>query len=232
MEYVAARSLEDVFVDDGPICPDASPEIGLQMLDALGRAHAPASCTVTSNPATSCSTTTGGCVLTDFGIATYDGATALTQTGTVHGLARLHRSGAPAGRAGGPRVRPVVARRHALRRRRRTASVRLRDGDGHPQRARHLGARPSGARRATAPAARGTPAEGRGTAAHLQTRRRPADRLHGPAAAAPAGRGLEGAIEPAVPVTSGRAGSCPAASGPAGPSPHLPVSDGPVDPGP
>src|SRR4051812_45597513 len=39
MEYVAARSLEDVFVEDGPISPLRVAEIGRQLLDALCAAH-------------------------------------------------------------------------------------------------------------------------------------------------------------------------------------------------
>ena len=85
MEYVAARSLEDVFVDDGPISPPRVAEIGVQLLAALRAVHAAGIVHRDVKPSNVLLETSGRVVLTDFGIATYDGATTLTQTGTFMG---------------------------------------------------------------------------------------------------------------------------------------------------
>ncbi|WP_460354254.1 serine/threonine-protein kinase [Actinoallomurus acanthiterrae] len=85
MEYVPARSLEDVFVDDGPISPVRVAEIGRQLLDALRAAHEAGIVHRDVKPSNVLLETSGRVVLTDFGIATYDGATTLTQAGTFMG---------------------------------------------------------------------------------------------------------------------------------------------------
>ncbi|MGH3379403.1 MAG: serine/threonine-protein kinase, partial [Actinoallomurus sp.] len=85
MEYVAARSLEDVFVDDGPISPERVARIGVQLLAALRAAHAAGIVHRDVKPSNVLLETSGRVVLTDFGIATYEGATTLTQTGTFMG---------------------------------------------------------------------------------------------------------------------------------------------------
>ncbi len=85
MEYVAARSLEDVFIDDGPISPPRVAEVGRQLLAALRAAHAEGIVHRDVKPSNVLLETSGRVVLTDFGIATYDGATTLTQTGTFMG---------------------------------------------------------------------------------------------------------------------------------------------------
>jgi hypothetical protein len=85
MEYVAARSLEDVFVDDGPISPRRVAEIGVQLLAALRAAHDAGIVHRDVKPSNVLLETSGRVVLTDFGIATYDGATTLTQTGSFMG---------------------------------------------------------------------------------------------------------------------------------------------------
>jgi serine/threonine protein kinase len=85
MEYVPARSLEDVFVDDGPISPRRVAEIGVQLLAALRAAHAAGIVHRDVKPSNVLLESSGRVVLTDFGIATYDGATTLTQTGTFMG---------------------------------------------------------------------------------------------------------------------------------------------------
>ncbi|MCO6006663.1 protein kinase [Actinoallomurus purpureus] len=84
MEYVAARSLEDVFVD-GPISPVRVAEIGRQLLDALRAAHEAGIVHRDVKPSNVLLETSGRVVLTDFGIATYEGATTLTQSGTFMG---------------------------------------------------------------------------------------------------------------------------------------------------
>jgi serine/threonine protein kinase len=85
MEYVAARSLEDVFVEDGPISPRRVAEIGVQLLAALHAAHEAGILHRDVKPSNVLLETSGRVVLTDFGIATYEGATTLTQTGTFMG---------------------------------------------------------------------------------------------------------------------------------------------------
>ncbi len=85
MEYVPARSLEDVFVDDGPISPPRVADIGTQLLAALGVAHAAGIVHRDVKPSNVLLEPSGRAVLTDFGIATYDGATTLTQSGTFMG---------------------------------------------------------------------------------------------------------------------------------------------------
>ncbi|MDN3352589.1 serine/threonine-protein kinase [Actinomadura sp. DC4] len=85
MEYVAARSLEDVFVNDGPISPRRVAEIGVQLLDALRAAHDAGIVHRDVKPSNVLLEDSGRVVLTDFGIATYEGATTLTQTGTFMG---------------------------------------------------------------------------------------------------------------------------------------------------
>jgi eukaryotic-like serine/threonine-protein kinase len=85
MEYVAGRSLESVFSEDGPISPLRVAEIGRQLLSALRAAHAAGIVHRDVKPSNVLLEGSGRVVLTDFGIATYDGATTLTQTGTFMG---------------------------------------------------------------------------------------------------------------------------------------------------
>src|SRR3569833_4067849 len=85
MEYVAARSLEDVFVADGPSSPRRVAESGVQLLSALRAAHDAGIVHRDVKPSNVLLETSGRVVLTDFGIATYAGATTLTQTGTFMG---------------------------------------------------------------------------------------------------------------------------------------------------
>ncbi len=85
MEYVPARSLEDVFVEDGPISPRRVADIGRQLLAGLGAAHEAGIVHRDVKPSNVLLASSGRVVLTDFGIATYEGATTLTQTGTFMG---------------------------------------------------------------------------------------------------------------------------------------------------
>jgi hypothetical protein len=85
MEYVPARSLEDVVNKDGPLSPPRAAEIGLQLLAALTAAHQAGIVHRDVKPSNVLLSASGRVVLTDFGIATWDGATTLTQAGTFMG---------------------------------------------------------------------------------------------------------------------------------------------------
>ncbi|GAA3212443.1 serine/threonine-protein kinase [Actinocorallia longicatena] len=84
MEYLKGRSLEDIIKEDGPLPVEQVAEIGLQLLEVLRAAHAsgvvhrdvkPSNVIITAKRA----------VLTDFGIATIEGDTSITQSGFVMG---------------------------------------------------------------------------------------------------------------------------------------------------
>jgi hypothetical protein len=70
---------------DGPISPPRVAEVGRQLLAALRAAHAEGIVHRDVKPSNVLLETSGRVVLTDFGIATYEGATTLTQTGTFMG---------------------------------------------------------------------------------------------------------------------------------------------------
>jgi serine/threonine protein kinase len=96
MEFLHARSLDDVLRENGRLSPVRAAEIGASMLDALRAAHAagvlhrdvkPANVLLaTENPGEPGELTAGArVVLTDFGIAAIEGEEALTRTGMVMG---------------------------------------------------------------------------------------------------------------------------------------------------
>ncbi|MEV4362477.1 serine/threonine-protein kinase [Nonomuraea sp. NPDC004186] len=85
MELVRGRSLDRVVRDDGPLPPHRVAEIGMQMLDALGAAHASGILHRDVKPANVLLPDDGRVLLTDFGIATIAGDTGLTQTGMLTG---------------------------------------------------------------------------------------------------------------------------------------------------
>ena len=85
MELVQARSLERVLADDGPLpVPDAA-GIGRQLVSALATAHAAGVLHRDVKPSNVLLAPDGRAVLTDFGIATFEGDERLTQTGMVMG---------------------------------------------------------------------------------------------------------------------------------------------------
>jgi hypothetical protein len=102
MEYVAARSLEDVFVDDGPIPPNRVAEIGMALLSALETSHAQGVVHRDVKPGNVLVMPDGRAVLTDFGIATMAGDPALTSTGVVLGSPAYMSPERARGRAPGP----------------------------------------------------------------------------------------------------------------------------------
>jgi eukaryotic-like serine/threonine-protein kinase len=85
MELVAARSLQRMLAEDGPLPPRQAAETGMMLLGALASAHAVGIVHRDVKPGNVLLTRGGRAVLTDFGIAVVDGDPALTLTGMVMG---------------------------------------------------------------------------------------------------------------------------------------------------
>jgi eukaryotic-like serine/threonine-protein kinase len=92
MELVPSRSLDQVIADDGPMTPLRAGRMGRQLLAALAHAHAAGVLHRDVKPSNVLIATdrSGGdwgerAVLTDFGIAQFEGDPRLTQTGMVMG---------------------------------------------------------------------------------------------------------------------------------------------------
>lgn len=85
MELVHARSLDQVISRDGPLAPARAAEAGRQLLAALAAAHAAGVLHRDVKPSNVLLAAGGRAVLTDFGIATFQGDPRLTQTGMVMG---------------------------------------------------------------------------------------------------------------------------------------------------
>ena len=85
MELVNARSLDQVLAVEGPLSPRQTAEIGRQLLAALSVAHRAGVLHRDVKPSNVLLSQEGRAVLTDFGIATFQGDPKLTQTGMVMG---------------------------------------------------------------------------------------------------------------------------------------------------
>jgi serine/threonine protein kinase len=85
MKHVAARSLQEVIEERGPLPPADVARIGLHVLDALGAAHALGIVHRDVKPANVLVGPDGSGCLTDFGIATTTGDSSLTTQGALIG---------------------------------------------------------------------------------------------------------------------------------------------------
>jgi serine/threonine protein kinase len=85
MKHVAARSLQEVLEEHGPLPPDAVARIGLDVLDALEAAHEIGIVHRDVKPANVLVARDGRASLTDFGIATSTGDSSLTTQGALIG---------------------------------------------------------------------------------------------------------------------------------------------------
>jgi serine/threonine protein kinase len=85
MQLVHAQSLDQVLAASGPLSPRRAAEVGRQLLSALSVAHAAGVMHRDVKPSNVLLGRDDRAVLTDFGIATFQGDPRLTQTGMVMG---------------------------------------------------------------------------------------------------------------------------------------------------
>jgi eukaryotic-like serine/threonine-protein kinase len=85
MQLVSALSLDQVLATSGPLSPRRAAEVGRQLLSALSVAHAAGVMHRDVKPSNVLLGRDDRAVLTDFGIATFQGDPRLTQTGMVMG---------------------------------------------------------------------------------------------------------------------------------------------------
>jgi len=85
MQLVSARSLDQVLATSGPLSARRAAEVGLQLLSVLSVAHAAGVMHRDVKPSNVLLGRDDRAVLTDFGIATFQGDSRLTQTGMVMG---------------------------------------------------------------------------------------------------------------------------------------------------
>ena len=86
MEYVPSRSLQEVVAQDGPLPPERVAQIGLAVLYALRAAHVAGVLHRDVKPHNVLIAEDGRVVLTDFGLATFDGGDgAMTRAGLIMG---------------------------------------------------------------------------------------------------------------------------------------------------
>jgi hypothetical protein len=88
MEYVQSRSLYQVIREDGPVTPRRAAEVGLAVLSALRAAHQAKVLHRDVKPGNVLLAEDGRIVLTDFGLATFDGDGDITEAGLIMGSAQ------------------------------------------------------------------------------------------------------------------------------------------------
>ncbi|HEY3686482.1 MAG TPA: serine/threonine-protein kinase [Streptosporangiaceae bacterium] len=103
MELVRARPLDKIVKKDGTIAPGRAAQVGRQVLAALAVAHAAGILHRDVKPSNVLIAESGRVVLTDFGIATFEGDASLTQSGMVVGSPGFM----PPERAKGERATPA-----------------------------------------------------------------------------------------------------------------------------
>jgi eukaryotic-like serine/threonine-protein kinase len=102
MEFVQSRSLAQVIREEGPLPPRRVAEIGLQVLTALGVAHAAGVLHRDVKPSNVLLREDGRVALTDFGIATLEGDPSLTKSGILLGAPAYIPPERIRGHQGGP----------------------------------------------------------------------------------------------------------------------------------
>jgi serine/threonine protein kinase len=85
MELVPAKSLDQIVTESGPLSPRRAGMVAQQLLAALASAHAAGVLHRDVKPSNVLLGSDGRAVLTDFGIATFQGDPRITQTGMVMG---------------------------------------------------------------------------------------------------------------------------------------------------
>ncbi|MEW2163107.1 serine/threonine-protein kinase [Streptomyces sp. NPDC007084] len=102
MELVRGIALSDLLDAEGPLAPRRVAGIGAEVLSALRAAHAAGVLHRDVKPANVLMANDGRVVLTDFGIATVEGSSALTMTGEVIGSPEFLAPERALGRTPGP----------------------------------------------------------------------------------------------------------------------------------
>ncbi|WP_373294959.1 serine/threonine-protein kinase [Streptomyces fuscichromogenes] len=102
MELIQGVSLADVLEAEGPMSPQRAAGVGAEVLSALRAAHAAGVLHRDVKPGNVLLSNDGRVVLTDFGIATVEGSSALTMTGEVIGSPEFLAPERALGRAFGP----------------------------------------------------------------------------------------------------------------------------------
>ncbi|KPH98881.1 serine/threonine protein kinase [Actinobacteria bacterium OK074] len=102
MELVRGISLADLLEAEGPLSPRRTAEIGAEVLSALRAAHEAGVLHRDVKPGNVLIANDGRVVLTDFGIATVEGSSALTMTGEVIGSPEFLAPERALGRRPGP----------------------------------------------------------------------------------------------------------------------------------
>ncbi|MGW4979686.1 protein kinase domain-containing protein [Streptomyces mirabilis] len=102
MELVRGIALSDLLDSEGPQSPQRAADIGAEVLSALRAAHEAGVLHRDVKPANVLLSNEGRVVLTDFGIATVEGSSALTMTGEVIGSPEFLAPERALGRTPGP----------------------------------------------------------------------------------------------------------------------------------